>query len=80
MTLPDLVGDRAEIASLRRRVDLHDRLDVVLRNDRVADVVRVMLARPPRIGDAAAPPAVIGTVSSALRESIWYCGVCMTIE
>jgi len=39
-----------------------------------------MLAMPPRMGGAAVEPAVIGNVSSALSESIWYCGVCITIE
>ena len=44
------------------------------------EVDRVILAMPPRIGGIPAPPAVIGSVSSALEESIWYCGVCITIE
>jgi hypothetical protein len=36
---------------------------------------------PPRIGDCAgAAAAVIGSACSALSESIWYCGVCITIE
>ncbi len=39
-----------------------------------------MSAMPPRIGDCDAPAAVIGSVCSALSESIWYCGVCITIE
>ena len=39
-----------------------------------------MSAMPPRIGGVTVPPAVIGSVSSALSESIWYCGVCITIE
>jgi hypothetical protein len=41
-------------------------------------VVRVMLAMPPRIC-APPPPPVIGRFCSALSESIWYCGVCITI-
>ena len=44
------------------------------------EVERLMLAMPPRIGGAAVLPPVIGSVSSALSESIWYCGVCITIE
>ena len=44
------------------------------------EVDRVMSAMPPRIGDGAVLPAVIGSVCSALSESIWYCGVCITIE
>ena len=39
-----------------------------------------MSAMPPRIGDCGLPAAVIGSVCSALSESIWYCGVCITIE
>ena len=77
---PDVGGDRAEIAALRRRVDLHHRLDIVLRDHRAR-------GRPRDVGDAAedrrrarVPAAVIGSVSSALSESIWYCGVCITIE
>ena len=44
------------------------------------EVVRLMSAMPPRIGDCALPTAVIGSACSALSESIWYCGVCITIE
>ena len=44
------------------------------------EVERLMSAMPPRIGDCALPVAVIGSVCSALSESIWYCGVCITIE
>src|SRR3954464_12465754 len=44
------------------------------------EVDRLMLAMPPRIGGVAVLPAVIGKVSSALSESIWNCGVCITIE
>ncbi len=44
------------------------------------DVDRLMLAMPPSIGGVPALPAVIGKVSSALNESIWNCGVCITIE
>ena len=44
------------------------------------EVDRVMLAMPPRIGGVSVFPAVIGSVSSALSELIWYCGVCITIE
>ena len=39
-----------------------------------------MSAMPPRIGGWALLAAVIGSVCSALSESIWYCGVCITIE
>src|ERR1700733_2273664 len=43
------------------------------------ETVRLMSAMPPRIG-AEGPPEVIGSVCSALSESSWYCGVCITIE
>jgi hypothetical protein len=35
---------------------------------------------PPRIGGIAVLAAVIGRVCSAFSESIWNCGVCITIE
>ena len=35
---------------------------------------------PPKIGEPVAFTAVIGKVCKAPSESIWYCGVCITIE
>ncbi len=43
----NVARDRAEIATLCRRVDLHDRLDVVLGNRGVPGMVRLTLATPP---------------------------------
>ena len=42
-------------------------------------VVRLTSAMPPSICDCGLPAAVIGSACSALSESIWYCGVCITI-
>ena len=79
ITASDVGGDRAEVAALRRRVDLHHRLDVVVRDHGAATSTRLMSAMPPRIGGCGLPVAVIGRFCSALSESIWYCGVCITI-
>ena len=73
-------GDRAQIASLRRRVDLHDRQDVVLGNDRIANRARDLgeAAENLRASRRRRPRSA----KSATRSSVssWYCGVCMTIE
>ena len=42
-------------------------------------VVRLMSAIAPSVCGGADPAAVIGRFCSALSESIWYCGVCITI-
>jgi hypothetical protein len=44
-------------------------------------VLRVILAMPPRMtGDGVPDAPVIGSVSSELSVSNWYCGVCITIK
>src|ERR1700681_285086 len=43
------------------------------------EVLRLMLATPPRTCGTDVVDAVIGRFCSSLRVSTWYCGVCMTI-
>jgi hypothetical protein len=43
-------------------------------------VERRISAIAPSVWGVAVPAAVIGMLRSALSESIWYCGVCITIE
>ena len=72
--------DRAEVAVLRRGVDLDHRPGCcTARRPRCARA-RLMSAIAPSVCVAARPAPMIGRFFSAFSESIWYCGVCITIE
>ena len=63
-------------------IDLHHRLDVVLRDHRARGSIARDARRCRRAtgGSGGAQPPSSAASASALSESIWYCGVCITIE
>ena len=73
----DIGGDGAEVALIVGRVNVDDRLDRVMRDDRRARPSRFSVAKPPTICEASSRDA--GIFSSDDNESSQYCGVCATI-
>ena len=73
--VPDIRRHSAEVASLRRRVDVDDRADVVMVDDGVAGL-RVTVERPPSNCAVEPAPAVTGISRSAFIVSKSCCGVC----
>ena len=73
--LVDVGGDGAEVAALRRRIDVDHRAHVVMRDDGVARARRRW--SPGRRAAGSVPPALSGRLRRSPMVSMSYCGVCI---